>query len=90
MNCKNIIFPADLADRRRKFSENLRNLPAGRQVCGKQHLFQNLMNKYLVSDFSYFCTTLMNKNSIQYLYAINIGKRQVNACITNKEACSIF
>ena len=83
MNCKNIIFPADLADRRRKISENLRNL-------GKQHLFQNLMNKYLVSDFSYFCTTLMNKNSIQYLYAINIGKRQVNACITNKEACSIF
>jgi len=83
MNCKNIIFPADLADRCRKISENLRNL-------GKQHLFQNLMNKYLVSDFSYFCTTLMNKNSIQYLYAINIGKRQVNACITNKEACSIF
>ena len=83
MNCKIIIFPADLADRRRKISENLSNL-------GKQHLFQNLMNKYLVSDFSYFCTTLMNKNSIQYLYAINIGKRQVNACITNKEACSIF
>jgi hypothetical protein len=83
MNCKNIIFPADLADRCRKISENLSNL-------GKQHLFQNLMNKYLVSDFSYFCTTLMNKNSIQYLYAINIGKRQTDACITNKEACSIF
>ena len=26
MNCKNIIFPADLADRRRKISENLPNL----------------------------------------------------------------
>jgi hypothetical protein len=26
MKCKNIIFPADLADRRRKISENLRNL----------------------------------------------------------------
>ena len=26
MNCKNIIVPADLADRRRKISENLRNL----------------------------------------------------------------
>jgi hypothetical protein len=26
MKCKNIIFPADLADRLRKISENLRNL----------------------------------------------------------------
>jgi len=41
MKCKNIIFPADLADLRRKISENLRNLPAGRQVCGKQYLLQN-------------------------------------------------